>query len=79
MPKQTAPFQEGDYTYYYRNTGLQNQYVLYRKDAVGKEEVFLDPNEFSEDGTTSLADSAFQKTAQLWPMQSLREVVIGGR
>ena len=59
--KQTAPFQEGDYTYYYRNTGLQNQYVLYRKDAVGKEEVFLDPNEFSEDGTTSLAGLSFSK------------------
>ena len=59
--KQTAPFQEGDYSYYYRNTGLQNQYVLYRKDAFGEEEVFLDPNEFSEDGTTSLAGLSFSK------------------
>src|SRR5690606_2571577 len=54
-----APFVEGDYTFYYKNNGLQNQYVLYRKDKDGKEEVFLDPNTFSEDGSTSLADLAF--------------------
>ncbi len=48
-----APFKEGDYTYYYKNNGLQNQSVLYRKDASSKEEIFLDPNTFSKDGTTS--------------------------
>ena len=51
----SAPFTEGSYTYYYKNNGLQNQSVLYRKDKSGKEEVFLDPNTFSKDGTTSLA------------------------
>ncbi len=29
--KQTSPFIRGEYTYYYRNDGLQNQYVVYRK------------------------------------------------
>src|SRR5690606_11632715 len=29
--KFSAPFKEGDYTYFYRNDGLQNQYVLYRQ------------------------------------------------
>ena len=57
--KQTAPFVEGDFTYYYRNSGLQNQYVLYRKNTADKEEVFLNPNTFSEDGTTSLAGLSF--------------------
>jgi prolyl oligopeptidase len=56
-----APFKEGQFTYYYKNNGLQNQYVLYRKDASGKEEVFLDPNTFSKDGTTSLGGINFSK------------------
>ncbi|MGQ3677673.1 MULTISPECIES: prolyl oligopeptidase family serine peptidase [Tenacibaculum] len=56
-----TPFKEGDYTYFYKNNGLQNQYVLYRKDKDGKEEVFLDPNTFAEDGTTSLGSVSFTK------------------
>ena len=47
-----APFKEGKYTYFFKNDGLQNQSILYRKDEAGKEEVFLDPNTFSKDGTT---------------------------
>ncbi|MDP2160119.1 MAG: prolyl oligopeptidase family serine peptidase [Flavobacterium sp.] len=57
----SAPFKEGDYTYFFKNNGLQNQSVLYRKDVDGKEEVFLDPNTFSEDGTTSLSGLEFSK------------------
>ncbi|WP_397361893.1 prolyl oligopeptidase family protein [Paenimyroides baculatum] len=60
-----APFVEGDFTYYYKNDGLQNQSVLYRKDKSGKEEVFLDPNTFSKDGTTSLADVSFTEDGSL--------------
>ncbi|WKW46188.1 prolyl oligopeptidase family serine peptidase [Myroides sp. JBRI-B21084] len=60
-----APFVEGDFTYYYKNNGLQNQSILYRKDATGKEEVFLDPNTFSTDGTTSLADVSFTEDGSL--------------
>ena len=56
-----APFKEGDFTYYYKNNGLQNQSVLYRKDAKGTETVFLDPNTFSKDGTTSLGGLNFSK------------------
>lgn len=54
-----SPFKEGDYTYFYKNDGLQNQYVVYRSRENGEEEVFLDPNSFSEDGTTSLAGLSF--------------------
>ena len=63
--KLSAPFTEGDYTYYYKNDGLQNQSVLYRKDKEGKEEIFLNPNTFSKDGTTSLGDVAFSKDGSL--------------
>ncbi|MDO4228428.1 MAG: prolyl oligopeptidase family serine peptidase [Capnocytophaga sp.] len=60
-----SPFQEGDFIYYYKNDGLQNQSVLYRKDKDGKEEVFLNPNEFSKDGTTSLAGISFTEDGKL--------------
>ena len=63
--KISAPFKEGDYTYYYKNNGLQNQSVLYRKDKNGKEELFLDPNTFSKDGTTSLGGINFSKDGSL--------------
>ncbi|WP_159801157.1 prolyl oligopeptidase family serine peptidase [Flavobacterium sp. MK4S-17] len=61
----SAPFKEGEYTYYYKNDGLQNQSVLYRKNKSGKEEVFLDPNTFSKDGTTSLGGLSFTKDGSL--------------
>lgn len=60
-----APFQEGDYIYYYKNNGLQAQSVLYRKDKNGNDEVFLDPNKFSDKGTTSLANLSFNKKGTL--------------
>ncbi|KQT22421.1 prolyl endopeptidase [Chryseobacterium sp. Leaf404] len=61
-----APFKEGDFTYYYKNNGLQAQSVLYRTDKKTKEtEVFLDPNKFSEKGTTSLANLSFNKKGNL--------------
>ncbi|MGN6618936.1 MAG: prolyl oligopeptidase family serine peptidase [Ilyomonas sp.] len=63
--KYSAPFKEGDYTYFYKNDGLQNQYVLYREKAGQEAEVFLDPNKFSADGTTSLAGIDFTKDGSL--------------
>ncbi len=63
--KVTAPFKEGKYTYFYKNNGLQNQYVMYRKDANGNEEIFLDPNTFSEDGTVSLGQVSFSKDGSI--------------
>ncbi len=63
--KFSAPFKEGAFTYFYKNDGLQNQAVLYRQ-ADGKEpEVFLDPNKFSADGTSSLAGISFSKDGSL--------------
>ena len=57
-----TPFIEGDYTYFSKNNGLQNHSVIYRKkhgaDAI---EIFLDPNTFSDDATTSLGAISFSK------------------
>ncbi|QED38407.1 S9 family peptidase [Antarcticibacterium arcticum] len=61
-----APFIEGDYTYFYKNDGLQNQYVIYRKKGENDEaEIFLDPNKFSEDGTTSLGGLSFSDSGKM--------------
>ena len=56
-----SPFKEGEYTYFYKNDGLQNQYVVYRKKGNDEPEVFLDPNTFSDDATTSLGALTFSK------------------
>src|SRR5690606_8425813 len=53
-PKYGVPFRKGDYLYFYKNDGLQNQAVLYRQKRDGKPEVFIDPNKLSKDGTVSL-------------------------
>lgn len=63
--KISAPFKEGSFTYYYKNNGLQNQSVLYRKDAKGVESVFLDPNTFSKDGTSSLGGVNFSEDGSI--------------
>ena len=60
-----APTTEGDYTYFYKNDGLQNQFVVYRQKAGAAAEVFLDPNTFSADGTTSLADLQFTEDGKI--------------
>lgn len=59
--KYTPPFIEGGYTYYSKNNGLQNQFVVYRQKDNGEPELFLDPNTFSADGTTSLGEMEFSK------------------
>ena len=59
-----APFHEGNYTYFYKNDGLQNQYVMYRyktEEDPSTAEVFLDPNTFKKDGTISLGETSFSK------------------
>lgn len=61
----SAPWKEGDYTYFSKNDGLQAQAIIYRTDKNGKTEVFLDPNKFSADGTTSLSQLRFNKKGTL--------------
>ncbi|MFH0842234.1 MAG: prolyl oligopeptidase family serine peptidase [Bacteroidota bacterium] len=59
------PHREGDYIYYSKNDGLQNQYVIYRQKEGEEPEVFLDPNTFSADGTISLGGMGFSKDGSL--------------
>ena len=61
-PKYTAPFRKGEYFFFYKNDGLQNQSVLYiQKGLEGTPEVLLDPNTFSKDGTTRLSTFTLSK------------------
>lgn len=68
--KISAPSKKGDYYYFYKNDGLQNQYVMYRTKELGKDgEVFLDPNTFSKDGTISLGGTSFTQDGSLLAYQ----------
>jgi prolyl oligopeptidase len=68
--KLSAPFREGEYYYFYKNTGLQNHSVLYRKKGEnGTPEVFLDPNTFSKDGTTAMRGLSFSKDGSMLAFQ----------
>ena len=62
-----SPTKHGDFYYFYKNDGLQNQYVLYRKKDISSEtaDVFIDPNKFSDDGTISMAGSSFTNDGSL--------------
>jgi len=62
-----APFKEGDYEYFYKNTGLQNHSVVYRTRIGSSQEpeVFIDPNTFSKDGTVALRGLSFTKDGSL--------------
>jgi prolyl oligopeptidase len=52
-PKYSAPFKNGEYYYFYKNDGLQNQSILYRQKGLdGAVELVFDPNKLSADGTT---------------------------
>ncbi|WP_300604639.1 prolyl oligopeptidase family serine peptidase [Niabella sp.] len=65
-PKFGAPFKKGDYYYFYKNDGLQNQAVLYRtKDLNGSPEVFIDPNTLSSEGIAALSSLSFTKDGKL--------------
>lgn len=63
-----APYKEGAYTYFSKNDGLQNQYVMYRYktgEDPSTAEVFLDPNTFAEDGTISLGGRSFSEDGNM--------------
>ncbi|WP_338396940.1 prolyl oligopeptidase family serine peptidase [Persicobacter psychrovividus] len=67
--KYSSPFKRGDYTYFYKNDGLQAQSIVYRSKGAEQAEVFLDPNKFSADGTSSLAGLSFSKDGSLCAYQ----------
>ena len=57
-----SPFKKGDKYYFYKNDGLQNQFVLYGQDNLNAPpSVILDPNTLSKDGTVALGAVSFNK------------------
>ncbi|KAA9037216.1 S9 family peptidase [Ginsengibacter hankyongi] len=61
-PKYSSPFKEGEWYYFYKNDGLQNQSILYRQKGLeGTPEIFIDPNKMSKDGTAAISTPAFSK------------------
>jgi prolyl oligopeptidase len=61
-PRISAPFHRGDTYFFTKNDGLQNQSVYYiQKGVDGTPEVFLDPNQFSADGTSVLSAFSLSK------------------
>jgi prolyl oligopeptidase len=64
-PKFGAPSRKGEWFFFSKNDGLQNQNVLYvQKGLTGTPEVLIDPNKWSEDGTTRLAAFSLSKTGK---------------
>jgi prolyl oligopeptidase len=64
-PRYSSPSKKGEYYYFYKNDGLQNQSILYRQIGLdGKPEEFLDPNKLSTDGTAALGSTQFSKTGK---------------
>ncbi|WP_413493364.1 prolyl oligopeptidase family serine peptidase [Shewanella baltica] len=63
--KVSAPFENGDNQFYYRNDGLQAQSVLYVKGLDGVEKPVLDPNKLSADGTVALSGVAVSNDGKI--------------
>jgi prolyl oligopeptidase len=64
-PRFGAPYRRGDYFFFSKNDGLQNQSVIYMQKGIdGAPEVLLDPNAFSAEGTTQLATLSLSKNAR---------------
>jgi prolyl oligopeptidase len=68
-PKLFAPVKYGDWYYFFKNSGLQNQDVLFRmKNAsdTTTAELFLDPNTFSNNGAVTLQEYDFSPDASIF-------------
>ena len=66
FPRAGSPWRRGARWFQMRNTGLQDQDVLWTADAPdGQGRVLLDPNLLSEDGTTALASVATSESGEL--------------
>ena len=61
-PRYSSPTKKGEYYYFSKNDGLQNQSIIYRQKGLsGKPQVFFDPNKLSTDGTVALSSFTYSK------------------
>jgi prolyl oligopeptidase len=61
-----VPYKEGNRYFFSRNTGLQNQSVLYTVTSLeGEPQLLLDPNTLSQDGTVALSGYTFTQDGKL--------------
>ncbi|KAK7067385.1 hypothetical protein SK128_022199 [Halocaridina rubra] len=66
-PKYYCPFRRGSRYFFFLNSGLQNQSVLFVQDSLESEaRIFLDPNTLSEDGTIAISGSAFSEDGEIY-------------
>ncbi len=64
-PRYGQPSLKAQWVFFSKNTGLQNQSVLYyQKGFTGAPDVLLDPNSFSTDGTARLSGFAVSKNGK---------------
>jgi prolyl oligopeptidase len=64
-PRIGSPSKEGDYYFFFKNDGLQNQSIMYRQKGLnGTPEIFIDPNKLSSDGTAALGGTSFSKNSK---------------
>ena len=65
-PRISAPHKVGEFYFFSKNDGLQNQAVVYRQLGLhGTPEVFLDPNTLSTDGTAALGGMDYSNDDKL--------------
>jgi prolyl oligopeptidase len=88
-PRYSSPFRVGEYYFFSKNDGLQNQSVYYKqKGPNGPSEVFLDPNRMSQAGTTSVGFAGYSNDDRIiaysqsvagsdWSELHLKEVASG--
>jgi prolyl oligopeptidase len=65
-PRSSAPTVRGRFSFTSRNSGLQNQSVMYVREGGSAERVLLDANRLSEDGTVAFAGGTPTEDGRFW-------------
>lgn len=66
-PKYSCPGRHGNNYFFFKNSGLLNQSVLYKQSSLDSEPtVFFDPNQLCKDGTIALAGFCFSEDGKIF-------------